>query len=381
MGPPHSGNRVFDPRVLRLTPDSNPSGDAHNQGVRISILPFGLLLAVTLVGQKSSNSTWQNSCFNNPSAPYCQGRDFAVKPTAPTKDTSGIHGVVKDPGPTMPQGQSATPSVIEAGGIDWRFADPAADALLGFNFSGLAASPLARSLITQLGARQNLSEADLKKIFDGLSGVDQIAVSMRDNRFVVMLTGGVPERTVPSSDPSLKTVPVSGSARLFGSADAVDQAAQRIAAKGPLSELAKSAKERQASSEFWAIGSGGVVGEQAIGAGMKRFWLMVSVRNRLTGDLAFEFNEPPSAKTLQMLAMPGAALEGNVVHARMTMEANEAQQRFGEIVASPLGERLAAVVVGARYLPLRDTTAPKQTKPVIYGLDDGPRVVGQQPNQ
>ena len=58
-------------------------------------------------------------------------------------------------------------------------------------------------------------------------------------------------------------------------------------------------------------------------------------------------------------------------------EADEVPQRFGQIAFSPLGQRLAGLVMAARYLPVRDTTAPKQTKPVIYGLDGGPRVLNQ----
>jgi hypothetical protein len=55
------------------------------------------------------------------------------------------------------------------------------------------------------------------------------------------------------------------------------------------------------------------------------------------------------------------------------MEANEVQKRFGQIVASPFGQRLAALVKAARYLPVRNTTVPSQTKPVVYGLDGGPK--------
>ena len=45
------------------------------------------------------------------------------------------------------------------------------------------------------------------------------------------------------------------------------------------------------------------------------------------------------------------------------------QQKFGQIAGSPLGQGLAALVEAARYLPVRDNTVPKQTKPIIYGLD------------
>ena len=68
--------------------------------------------------------------------------------------------------------------MIVVGGIDWRFADPLADTLVGLNFSGLAASTLARSLIAQLGASQGLTEVDLQKIMNGK--VNDVALGAGD---------------------------------------------------------------------------------------------------------------------------------------------------------------------------------------------------------
>jgi hypothetical protein len=257
------------------------------------------------------------------------------------------------------------------GAIDWRFADPFPDALVGINFGALSTSPLARSLITQLGAQQGLAAADMDKIFASLSDVDQVAVSVRGDRMVVMITGRVTETPLPAPEAGLKVVSVAGSAILVGHADAVDQAMQRIAFKGPLNELARLAEPRQASTEFWAIGSPRLAGPQAMSAGVKRFYLDVSVRDRFISDAAFEFNgtlNPATLKTFQpTLGVP--SVEGNVVHVRMSMEAAEVQQKFGEIAASPFGQRLADLVKAAQYLPARDTTVPKRTKPIIYGLD------------
>jgi hypothetical protein len=336
------------------------------------------MLALSLVGAASlcgqSHFNWQDYCFKNPAAPVCPGHDFASKRPSPTK-TAPPQNVVTNPFPST--SRNVTPSLIVVGAIDWRFADPFADALLGFNVSGLSASPLARSLIAQLGAKQGLAEADVQKIFDGLSEVDQVALSVRDNQIVVMLTGRVAGLSLPAPEAGLKAVPVSGGAILVGHAGAVDQAVQRIAIKGLPSELTRLAEERQASSEFWAIASARLVGPQAVSAGVKRFFLTVSIRNRLTSDVALEFYGVPSVKTLQMwqTTLGATTLEGNVVHARTSMEAGEVQQKFSQIAAGPLGERLAALVEAARYLPMRDISVPRQTKPVIYGLDGGPREV------
>ena len=344
--------------------------------MRIRILTLGLMWAASLCGQR--RFSWQGYCFDHPAAPFCRGNDYAIKP--PPKDAASRNGVT-NPLPSTPG--NMTPSLIVVGGIDWRFADPVADTLAWFKFSALSASPLARGLMAQLGATQGLTQADMQKIFDGLSGVDQVALSVRDNRIVVMVTGRVTELTLPAPEEGLKAAPVSGNAMLVGHADAVDQAVQRIAMNGPPPESTRLAAERQANNEFWAVGPAGLVGPQAVSAGAKRFSLTVSIRNRLTSDMAFEFDGAPSANTVRMgqATLTGATLEGNVVHVKVSMEADEVQQRFGPIATSPLGERLSALVAGARYLPVRDTTVPKRTKPVIYGLDGGPKEVNKDPNR
>jgi hypothetical protein len=357
-------------------PDSNAPAEIAESDMRIRIVALSLACAASVFGQYGhSRFSWQEACFKNPGAPFCAGHEYAVKPPPPPPKETAPRNIVTNPFSSTQRG--GTPSLIEVGGIDWRFADPFADALVGFNFSGLAASPLARSLIAQLGAGQGLTEADMRKIFDGLSGVDQVALSARGNRVVVMVTGSVTDSTFPAPEAGFKALPVSGNAMLVGHADAVDQAAQRIALKVPPAELTRLAEERQASSEFWAIASPGFVSPQAVSAGVKRFSLTVSIQNSLTSDMAFEFNGVPSANTLRtwQTKLGAATLEGNVVHLRASMEGDDVQQKFGKIAASPVGQRLAALVAAARYLPVRDTSVPRQTKPVIYGLDSGPKEV------
>jgi hypothetical protein len=218
--------------------------------------------------------------------------------------------------------------------------------------------------VAQLGAK------DVKKMFEGLSGIDRIVVSLRDGQMVVLLMGNVTGATLPAPQPGIRIAAISGTAMLYGSADAVDQALQRIAAKSPPSELAQWAEQRQASGDFWAIGSARVVGQQAVNAGVKRFSLAVSMRDRLASDLAFEFNAQPGAKAIEEWNSLGAAtVEGNELHVRTMAE--------GQIVAGPVGEQLSALVEAAQHLPRRDIEVLKQTSPVIFGLEGGPKVVNQ----
>jgi hypothetical protein len=338
--------------------------------MRVFVLPLSLL---PLFGQ----TTWQDRCFNNPGLPYCQGRDYAVKPTKPAANTTTPAAVTNRGFNASPGSRSAMPSMMMVAAIDWRFVDPFADAVVGINFGRIADSSLAHALVLQLGAKAGLTEADVKKLFDGLSGLDQIALSVRDNKVVAMLTGAEADAAPPAAEAGMKAVSVSAGVMLFGTAEAVDQAAQRIHSKFPLSDMAKSAQERQAGSEFWAIGSGRLAGPGAVNAGLRRFFLTVWIRNNLISDLAFEFNGVPNARTLQAFSKLGGTLEGNVLHSRTAIEASELQQKFAAVVASPVGDQLAALISAARSLPAKDTTAPKQTKPVIYGLEGGPKVVGQ----
>jgi hypothetical protein len=349
------------------------------------MIAVGLVCTASLWAQKFS---WQDACFKNPGAPYCPGHDFAIKPQPPTEQKS--KGVVTNtfspnanatPRGSRSNGNGTTaPALISIGGIDWRFADPFPDALIGMNFSRLSGSPMARALVAQLGAQQGLNTADLEKIFDGLSDVDQVAISVHNNRMVAMITGQVTETAaMPVPEAGFKIVPITGNSMLLGHADAVDQAARRVAAPAWPSDLTRMAEERQASCEFWLIGSAGLAGPQAASTGLKRFTMAVYIRDRLISDIAFEFNGIPAPAVLKNLqtAVGPISVEGATAHYRMSIEASEVQQRFGQIAASPAGKQLSALVAAAKYIPARDTSVPKQTKPVIYGLDDGPKVVNQ----
>jgi hypothetical protein len=94
-----------------------------------------------------------------------------------------------------------------------------------------------------------------------------------------------------------------------------------------------------------------------VSAGLKRFLLTVALRERVVSDLAFEFNGAPNAGTVGTWpTMLGAGtVDGNALHVRTSMETDEVRRKFGQIVDSPLGERLATLIEAARYLPVGDT--------------------------
>jgi len=329
-------------------------------------LVVGLLLAASLYGQYGHQKfSWQEACYKNFALPYCQGHDFAIKPQ-PKGKTDSARGGAGDQ--DLLPAANVTPAEIAAGAIDWRFADPSADTLVGFHARRIAAEPLARKVIAQLGANFGLAPAEIGNIIERLSGVEQVAISASQNQTVIMITGRDSDSTLPLLDPGWKSSPVAGNAILLGQAEAVDQAIQRLAKGDPPGDMMRLAMKRQAGSDFWTIGFAGLASRQDESTKVKAFSLEVGIRDHLTSELALEFNAPPDEKVLAAWDRKGA-IQGNVIHVTTTIEANEVQQKLGQTAANPMGEYLTGLVKPTRYLPMHEATEPKPAKPVIFGLD------------
>jgi hypothetical protein len=68
------------------------------------------------------------------------------------------------------------------------------------NCSKLSASPVAQSLIDQLGANQGLGPTDVQNIFRRLLGVTEVALSVLGDRMVVMVIGRAPDSILPAPE-------------------------------------------------------------------------------------------------------------------------------------------------------------------------------------
>jgi len=328
---------------------------------------MGLLVATSLFGQYGHHRfSWQESCFNNFSLPYCQGRDFGIKqPKGKNGSSRGVGGEVDFPATNV------TAAEVVAGAIDWRFADPSAETLVGFHAKKLAALPLGRKMVAHLETSLGLAPVEIDSLLERLSGAEQVAISVGQNQTVMMVTARESDSTPPPLEPGWKATPVYGNALLIGQAEAVDQAVQRIAKNDPPGEMMRLAMRRQANNELWVLGFPGQTGPEAGSPKVQGFSLELSNRDGFfISDLALEYSAPPDAKTLGTWAAPlKAAVDGNVVHASTTIESHETEQKLGLIVASPIGEHLTALAKPTRYLPIHDASVPKQEKPKIYGLD------------
>src|ERR1700730_17300985 len=86
----------------------------QNQDVRTLIV--GLLSVASLYGQYGHQRfSWQEACYKNFGLPYCQGRDFAIKPQ-PKGKVDSARGVAGDQD-LLPVA-NVTPAEVAAGAID-----------------------------------------------------------------------------------------------------------------------------------------------------------------------------------------------------------------------------------------------------------------------
>jgi hypothetical protein len=107
---------------------------------------------------------------------------------------------------------------IDAAGIDWRFADPSADALAALDCSKLPASSFAHSVIDQLASARGLSSTDAQNIFRALSGVKQVALSVRADTILILVTGRPADAILPSLQAGWKSAPFGENTLLIGQA-------------------------------------------------------------------------------------------------------------------------------------------------------------------
>lgn len=332
-------------------------------------LPALVLAVAALLPAQRKNFSFQDACFKNPTLPYCRDRDYAVKPTKRADPSPAGPASSNGYGPS-PQPWRSASSVITVGAIDWRFVDPLADAVLALDFSRVSTSALAHNLIAQSGADAST--------FKALSGVSRLALSIRDGRTVMLITGPATDGVPAALENGWKSTPIIGGGLLLGDADAVDQAAQRMAFDFPPSEITRLARQHDAA-DFVAIGSARRMGPEAVAAGMKRFAIAATMQDGLISQTILEFNETASASALNAWAakLQGATVDGHSIRLTMSLEAQTAPAAINEIATGLLGQQMATLVKAARYLPVRSTNTTPHSRPVIYGLDDGPREVKQ----
>lgn len=332
--------------------------------MRLCLLGFvcaGSLCAQSY-GPKVNDFT--ESCFRNPALPYCKTRDFVPKSGA--GNSGAAYGAASTGAPQ---------ATLDSAGIDWRFADPFADSLAVLDCVRLSTSGFARDLIARLGSAQGLTPSQAQDVLHALSGVRRIALSVRGDAVLIMVTGRPADAVLPALESGWKALPLGASAVLIGPSAAVEEASRRLLAGDGLAGFPLAAQHRPADAAFWMIGSATLAGSDAVAAGAKQFDLAASLADPLSIVTTFHFDAAPAPAAIRpwLNTLGGVSVQGQIIRAKLSLDQSGLQQDSTQLAASPLSVGLAAVIRSARYLPVRDNAATVHTKPVIYGLDDGPR--------
>lgn len=318
-------------------------------------------------------------------------------------------------------------------GTDWRFAHPDADLRVSLNIQAVIKSePVAAALKKAEEGTTKEQTAQIQMVMGILSSIDRIAISARqkpssskpakaaaaattaasaaaDSDALVWVTGSFDPKIVLGLFPSTgtsKVQQVGPHSILIGEGDSFARAVQRIsgqAASAPSDELA--------DSDLWIAGDTAMMASQATQPSpfslqdLKRFSLGVNFKaspevnlnltaaddagaGRMMGQMqvlmALAGTAPQAAAVKQMLQFKQ---EGSSVKLHMVIPPEVLQ--MAETMASqsgtgsnsmqqiqPLLGLLGLSSPGGQSKPATEPPAPKPSgNIVVYGLDDGPRVI------
>lgn len=219
-------------------------------------------------------------------------------------------------------------SAISSAEVDWRFAHPGADMLMGFNLKSLATSPAGAPLREMLTAKGGLS-ADRMQM---LESIEEVYVSVR-TKYVKGRPSGEPLGVIVvignfdnSAVMKLLEKQANVSARfidrrtiLLGDEESMTAAVERLKGDdGLVSPVVTRAKELAAANDFWIVGSpaplnsmkpkgsfkkqGGMLGDvEDIFDNLRSFSMGLAFRDEIALDLGLNLRTKAAADRLMAL--------------------------------------------------------------------------------
>jgi hypothetical protein len=348
-------------------------------------------------------------CYKNPNMPTCRdgkpidvradmeknmgqylrGNANAVKPltlpaapqvqTAPTRVTPQITRV--------PRGRpSASPAMIQVGQIDWRFAHPHPDLLIGVDMENLLASDLMRTLLRDWAGKLGATPEEQDKMLAGLGDAKKLLISIYNREILAMMVGNVGNLPQGTQAGGLKFTRLSEDTALMGSEGGSSGALTRLKLAALPNAQQDEAKLMAGTYDFWAWGRADRLA--SVGAGtsgntpVKKIKIGVSLRDGF--NLQFILDTPDAGSAARLLesmqkgtprGMRGA-VEGNSVRYAMVLDRDAALQRFAGLMTDSVGKQFAPLIAAARQMSARQGVSPRPAgKIIIDGLDDGPKEV------
>ncbi|MBY0503529.1 MAG: hypothetical protein K2X03_06460 [Bryobacteraceae bacterium] len=212
--------------------------------------------------------------------------------------------------------------------VDWRFAHPGADMLMGFNLKSLITSPAGAPIREALGGLGGMNRDRLRMLED----VDEVYVSVRTKYVksrpageplgVILLRGNFDSGSMMKlfeKQPKVAARFIDRHTILLGDEESMAGAAERLKADDGLeSPVLARAKELAAANDFWLVGSpapvaglkprgsfkkeGGMLGEiESIFDNLRSFSIGIALRNDLALDLGLNLRSKAAALQLMSL--------------------------------------------------------------------------------
>jgi hypothetical protein len=315
---------------------------------------------------------------------------FKFTPTSPATMTAPQPTRMTAPPPSVrvpPARASASPAVIQVGELDWRFAHPHPDLLIGIDLENLLGSELMRALLRDWAGKLGATPEEQDKMLTGLGDGKRISISIFNQDILAMMVGNIGELPDTAMPGGLRFTRLSTDVTLLGSQVGTFGAMTRLKLKALPNPQQEEAKLMARTYDFWVWGKADRLagfGQSMSGTTpVKRIKMGASFRDGFNFQLILDTADPASAARLlasmrktSPRGMQGA-VEGSSVRYAMALDRDATLQRFAGFMTDSVGKQFAPLVDAARQMSTHQAGAPRSAgKIVIDGLDDGPREVG-----
>lgn len=169
-----------------------------------------LFVSVSLAQPIKSWSSYEDYCHDNPHAPTCHdgkpldisdamkqyeyhpklGDSTVSAPTA-TRQVRTAPQVTTLSSRAPRSRASASPTVIQIGELDWRFAHPHPDLLIGMDLESLLGSELMRTLLRGWAGKLGATPKEQDQMLAGLGDAKRILISIYNKDMLAMMVGKI----------------------------------------------------------------------------------------------------------------------------------------------------------------------------------------------
>ena len=340
----------------------------------------------------------EDYCRQNPQAPTCRdGKPIDVmvdmnrnwkKYQVPTDVTPAFPARVATPRSPRVQRvrSSASPALIQVGELDWRFAHPHPDLLIGMDMESLLGSDLMRTLLRDWAGKLGATPKEQDQMLAGLGDSKRVLISIFNKDVLAMMVGNIGNLPVGTEASGLKFTRLSEDTALMGTEGGSFGALTRLKLAASPNTLQDEAKLMARTYDFWVWGRADRLAGLGAGANgnspVKKIKLGVSFRDGFNLQIILDTTDGASAARLLEGMQKGAprgmvgAVEGNSVRYAMALDRAAALQRFAGFMTDSMGKQFAPLIAAARQMSARQAAPARPAgKIVIDGLDDGPKEV------